>query len=189
MAGDSTQIRVAGTGTIWIAPYGTTLPDGSTAVLETLDAAFVDLGFTTEDGATVVDGISVEDVKAWQSLYPVRRLALEYTGTITFAALQWSKDIWETVLSGTVTETVANTVHKFTPLRDGVVAEKSMVLDFTDGVLNYRYVFPKVGLGADIEIPLVRTAVASIPTEWAVIGGDAAGPWFLLTDDENFSVD
>ena len=81
---------MAGTGTIHLAPYGTALPDGSTAVLESLDAAYVDLGYTTEDGATMVDGVSVEDVKAWQENYAVRRLVTEYTGTITFALMQWS---------------------------------------------------------------------------------------------------
>jgi hypothetical protein len=189
MAGDATQIRVAGTGTIHLAPYGTALPDGSTAVLESLDAAYVDLGYTTEDGATMVDGVSVEDVKAWQTPYPVRRLVTDYTGTITFALLQWSKDIWEQVMGGVVTEEVADTVHKFTPTRAGVVIEKSLVLDFVDGALNYRIVVPKVGLSGDVEIPLVRTAVANLPTEWGVIGGDAAGAWFMLTDDEHFSVD
>lgn len=189
MAGDSSQIVVAGTGTVWIAPYGTTLPTGATSVLETLDAAFVDLGFTTEDGVTLNDGVSVDEINAWQSSYPVRRLVSEYTGSVAFDLLQWSKDIFEQVLHGVVTETVVNTVHKFTPTRDGVVAEKSIIIDFADGAEDYRWVFPKVGLAADIEIPLVRTAAAAIPTEWGVVGGDAAGAWFMLTSDQNFSID
>lgn len=189
MAGDATQIVVAGTGVVSIAPYGTALPDGSTAVRESLDAAFVDLGFTTEDGVELTDGVSVNEVMAWQSSYPVRRLVSEYTGAVGFSLLQWSKDIFEQVLSGVVTEEVADTVHKFTPTRAGVVAEKSMVVDFDDGTEEYRWVFPKVGLASDIVIPLVRTDAAVIPTEWGVIGGDAAGAWFMLTSDENFSTD
>ena len=189
MPGTAGQLVVAGTGTIWLAPYGTTLPDGSTAVLETLDAAFVDLGYTTEDGATIVDGVTVEDQKAWQTPYPVRRLVTDYTGSVAFDLLQWSKDIWEQVVHGVVTEPVADVVHKFTPTRDGIAPEKSLILDFTDAPFEYRYVVPKVGLATDMEIPLTRTSVANLPTEWGVIGGDAAGPWFLLTDDPNFSVD
>ena len=108
MPGTAGQLVVAGTGTIWLAPYGTTLPDGSTAVLETLDAAFVDLGYTTEDGATIVDGVTVEDQKAWQTPYPVRRLVTDYTGSVAFDLLQWSKDIWEQVVHGVVTEPVAD---------------------------------------------------------------------------------
>lgn len=186
MAGDATQIVVAGTGTVSIAPYGTALPDGSTAVREALAATYVDLGFTTEDGVELTDGVSVTEVMAWQSSYPVRRLVSEYTGAIKFGLLQWSKDIFEQVLAGVVTETVADTVHKFTPTRGGVVVEKTIVVDFDDGTEEYRWVFPKVGLAADITIPLVRTAAAVVPTEWGVIGGDAAGAWYMLTSDTNF---
>jgi hypothetical protein len=189
MAGDATQLVVAGTGVINLAPYGTALPDDATAVFDTLDAAYVDLGYTTEDGATIIDGVSVEDVKAWQTPYPVRRLVTDYTGTVSFELLQWSKDIWEQVIHGVVTEPVADTVHRFTPTRDGVVAEKSLVLDFEDGAFDYRYVVPKCGLSGDVEIPISRTAVAKLPTEWGVIGGDAAGAWYLLTNDPNFSID
>jgi len=188
MAGDATQIVVAGTGTISVAPYGTALPDGAVSVLESLDAAFVDLGYTTEDGVALTDGVAVEEVMAWQSSYPVRRLVSAYTGAVKFGVLQWSKDIFEQVLAGVVTEVVADTVHKFTPTRDGVVAEKSIVVDFIDGVEEYRWVFPKVGLAADIEIPLVRTAASVIPTEWGVIGGDPLGAWYMLTGDTNFDV-
>lgn len=188
MAGDASQIVVAGTGVVSIAPYGTTLPDGTTAVRESLDAAFVDLGFTTEDGVTLADGVSVEDIAAWQSSYPVRRVVSEYTGSVSFDLLQWSADIFAQVLSGVVTEPVADTVRKFTPTRDGVVSEKSLVIDFDDGTNEYRWVVPKVGLAADIEIPLVRTAASAIPTEWGIVGGDAAGAWFMLTNDNAFDV-
>jgi hypothetical protein len=189
MAGDATQLVVAGTGTISIAPYGTALPGDSTAVFEALDAAYVDLGYTSEDGATITDGVAVEDVKAWQTPYPVRRLVTDYTGTVAFDLLQWSKDIWEQVIHGVVTEPLADIVHRFQPTRDGVVAEKSLILDFIDGTFGYRYVVPKCGLSGDVEIPISRTAVAMLPTEWGVIGGDAEGAWFLLTDDPNFSID
>lgn len=189
MALDGAQIVVAGTGAISVAPYGTALPDGSVSVRESLDSAFVDLGFTTEEGVSFSDGTSVTDLKAWQSLYPVRRLVAEYTGSIDFTLLQWNKDIWEQVVHGIVTEEVANVVHKFTPTRAGVVAEKSLIVDFDDGVEEYRLVVPRVGMASDIDIPLTSSDAANIPTSWGVIGGDSAGPWFLLTSDQSFSVD
>jgi len=188
MAGDASQIVVAGTGVVSIAPYGTTLPVFDTTLRETLDAAFVDVGFTTEDGVTVTDGVSVNEIMAWQSSYPVRRVVESYTGAVKFDLLQWSKDIFEQVLHGVVTEPVASTVHLFTPTRDGVVAEKSIVVDLDDGTTQYRWVFPRVGLAADIEIPLVRTAASVIPTEWGVIGGDALGAYLMATSSTEFDV-
>ena len=138
MPGNADQIVVAGTGTIFIAPYGTALPANppTTAVRETLDAAFIDFGYTNEDGVTLTDGVETNEVNAWQSQYPVRMLVAGYSGTIAFTLLQWSKDIFEQVLHGVVTEPVADTVHLFTPTRDGVVPEKSLVIDFDDGTVT-----------------------------------------------------
>jgi hypothetical protein len=188
MAGNANQIVVAGTGVVWIAPYTTALPP-ETAVFDTLDAAYVDMGFTTDDGVTLRDGITVEEINAWQSLYPVRRVVSTYTGAILFDLLQWSKDIFEQVLGGVTTEPVSDTVHKFVPTRDGVVLEKTIIVDFEDGTEDYRWVFPKVALGADIEIPIDKKVAATIPTEWGVLGGDAAGSWYMLTTDQNFTID
>lgn len=191
MPGDPDQIVVAGTGTLYLAPYGTALPANppTTAVRETLNAAFIDMGYTSEDGVALTDGVEVNDINAWQSQYPVRRVVAGYTGKVAFTLIQWSKDIWEQVFHGVVTEPVADTVHLFTPTRDGVVAEKSLVLDVDDGATQYRFVFPKVSLSGDLVVPLVDTEEAEIPTEWGVLGGDAQGPWWMATDNAEFTID
>ncbi len=187
MAGDPTQIVVAGTGTISIAPFGTALP-ADTTTHATLDAAFVDLGFTTDDGVTISDAMAVDDINAWQSLYPVRRVITGYSGTIGFDLLQWSKDIFEQVLHGVVTEPVTDVVHEFTPTRDGVLPEKTLVVDFIDGVELYRWIFEKVTLGNDIEIPIDKKTAGVIPTEWGVQDA-ATGPFLFRTTDDNFTID
>ena len=187
MAGDATQIVVAGTGTISIAPFGTAVP-ADTTVHSTLDAAFVDLGFTSDDGVTISDAVEVEDIAAWQSLYPVRRVITGYSGGVSFDLLQWSKDIFEQVIHGVVTEPTPNVVHEFTPTRDGVLPEKTLIVDFTDGAELYRWIFHKVTLGADIEIPIDKKSAGVIPTEWGV-QDDTAGPFVMRTSDQNFTID
>ncbi len=187
MAGDPTQIVVAGTGTISIAPFGTTLP-AITTTHATLDAAFVDLGFTTDDGVTISDAMAVDDINAWQSLYPVRRVITGYSGSVSFDLLQWSKDIFEQVLHGVVTEPTADVVHQFLPTRDGVLPEKSLIIDFIDGAELYRWIFEKVTLGADISIPIDKKTAGVIPTEWGVQDAPS-GPFDFRTTDVNFSID
>lgn len=49
-------------GAIFRAPKGTTLPTSAT---EALDAAFIDLGFVSEDGVTNANSRESEDIKAW----------------------------------------------------------------------------------------------------------------------------
>ncbi len=186
MPGDATQIVVAGTGTISIAPHGTAIP-ADTAVHSALDPAYVDLGFTTDDGVTIRDAVEVEDIPAWQSLYPVRRVITGYSGAVLFDLLQWSEDIFIQVLHGAVTEPVADTVHEFTPTRDGVLAEKTLIVDFTDGAELYRWIFHRVTLGAQIEIPIDKKSAGVIPTEWGV-QDDTLGPFVMRTSDQAFDI-
>lgn len=65
MANDPTKVsfgKPKSTGAVYVAPYGTTLP---TTAWQTLNAAFKNLGYVSEDG--LVNGIEtdVEDVNAW----------------------------------------------------------------------------------------------------------------------------
>ena len=54
--------KPAVTGGIWVAPLGSTLPtDASTA----LDAAFVCLGYASEDGVTNSNSPDTDTIKAW----------------------------------------------------------------------------------------------------------------------------
>lgn len=50
------------TGAIYYAPEGSTLPADATS---TLDNAFVNLGYVSEDGVTNSDSRESEDIKAW----------------------------------------------------------------------------------------------------------------------------
>ncbi len=186
MPGSADQIVVAGTGTISIAPQGTAIP-ADTAVHSTLDPAYVDLGFTSDDGVTIADGMEVEDINAWQSLYPVRRVITGYSGSVAFDLLQWSEDIFIQVLNGVVTEPVADTVHEFTPTRDGVLPEKTLIVDFTDGAELYRWIFHRVTMGADVEIPIDKKTAGVIPNEWGV-QDDVLGPFVMRTTDQNFDI-
>lgn len=184
MPQDATEIRVAGTGKVWVAPYGTALP-ASTTVFATPAAEYVDLGYTTEEGVTFSDATNAKDIMAWQSRYPVRRLVESYEGSASFELLQWNKAIFEQILHGVVSEPTAG-VFEFTPTRAGVVAEKTLLIDFEDGALDYRVIIPRAGLADPIEMQLVSMEAASLPTAWGVIGGDAAGPFIIRTNDANF---
>ena len=65
MANTATNVSVgkpAVDGAVFSAPIGTALPTSTSA---TLNAAFDDLGYVSEDGVTNSNGLSTEQIKAW----------------------------------------------------------------------------------------------------------------------------
>lgn len=81
----SGEVQVAGTGELYLAAVGSTLPTSPTAAL---DAAFTGYGYTTEDGITLGRSVTRDPVMAWQSVVPVRYLTTEQTFTVQTTLLQ-----------------------------------------------------------------------------------------------------
>lgn len=71
-------------GAIYVAPIGTTLPtDASTA----LPAAFVNLGYISEDGVTLTTAEETDTIKAWGK-DTVMVSQTDYTETVTYNLLE-----------------------------------------------------------------------------------------------------
>lgn len=179
---DTAELRVAGTGSIYIATYAagsTALP---TAYNSTLDAAFVELGFTTEDGVTFTDEPTIDRKGAWQSFYPVRILETARMAKVGFELEQWNTDALR-VATGGGTVTTAGSGAKFTPHAAGTISEWTVIVDVTDGTITDRYVLTKVITTSSFETQLTRTELATLPTELEAVGEDGVDPWFMFTSD------
>lgn len=186
MANDAGDLVVAGTGAVQLASYGTTLPV-DTAVRAALDPGFVHMGFTTVEGVTWNDSRTVEDVRAWQARYPIRKLVTEYGGSLSFTAMQWNKDNLEIVYDGTMSEPTANVVHKLVPNRTGVLPEYSGVIDWDDGVEQFRLIIAKMTIEGDVEVALNNSAATGLPTEWTILDDGVNDPWALLGTPQGWS--
>lgn len=184
---DQDEIRIGGPVTLYQAPVGTAAPTDSTTAL---NAAFVDLGYTTEDGTEFAREKTIQVVKANQSLFPLRRVVTDLDAMLNFTMIQWNKTNLELALDGTVTEpdpTGAPGEYKLTPPSPETVDERLMVLEWQDGTKNYRLVMP-VGMVQDaVNTNLVRTNNAELPITFGVNGSDGSDPWYLLTDDPSFA--
>src|SRR5690349_13591382 len=79
----TSQVRVAITGELYVAPTGTTLPSDTTTAL---NAAFKGLGYFSEDGVTENFERDTNDITAWQSATAVRTVVNSakavYEGTL-----------------------------------------------------------------------------------------------------------
>lgn len=92
MALDSSNVRVAVTGAVSVAPVGSTAPtDGDTA----LAAAFKDLGYVSEDGITETRDRTSTTTRAWQNADIVRETVTEANLTFSLTLIETNADTVE----------------------------------------------------------------------------------------------
>lgn len=182
-AKDTAETRVAGTGSIYIAAAADVAASALPSSFDsTLDSAFVELGYTDEDGVTFVDEPTIERRGAWQSFYPVRILETARMAKLSFLLEQWNTATLR-VGTGGGTVTTAGTGRKFTPHAAGTVTQWVMVVDITDGNIRDRYVIPNCISVNSFETQLTRTELAKIPAELEALGEDGVDPWYMFTND------
>lgn len=184
MALDAEDLVVAANGRVYVGPTTATLPTSEEA---SLDAAFVDLGYTTEDGVTVSPNMSTESVQPWQSFYSVREIVTERELTISFELLQFNAE--NAVLAfggGTVTETSSGK-FKMVPPSPEVVDKRTAVVDWQDGDKNYRLVIPVCMMSEGGEFNLSRTSPTTLAITLKALGVDSEDPFILYTDDVAFA--
>ncbi|MEU6376816.1 phage tail protein [Streptomyces sp. NPDC046909] len=141
MSNDADNVRVALNGSIYLAPVGTTGPADLTAAW---GAAWVDLGFLSDDGVSMEYSTDVEDINAWQSLSPVRRVLTSVDMTLGFTALELKSATVTAYFPGsTITEVTPGTVYRLDiPAAPGP-DERAIGLEWIDGDIKNRLVIPR----------------------------------------------
>ena len=116
-APNSGKVRIAGTGNIFKAPLGTTLPPDSTTAW---GAAFLNLGYMT-DGFQVAQALSTKEVPAWQSLESLRTIPISLIRKFTFDAVQTDKETLALAWGGATITSNPATLGTATIAATGVV--------------------------------------------------------------------
>lgn len=180
MAVDADNITVAGTGSVYLGPVGTT---GPTDIATALDAAFLDLGYTSEDGVTLTPGHDINEIRAWQSKYPVRRVVTGRSLDIEFTALEWTQAAVEAAFGGGSWAT-ATGVHTYTPPdSDDALYERALVVEWADGTKVTRLHVPKVMVSDVGDITFVGEDAAGFPLTLSTMATDGTAPFTLITND------
>ena len=182
---DSADLVVAATGRVYTAPVGTAAPADESVALA---AAWIDLGYTTEDGVTLTPEWETEEVRAWQARQPIRRIRVSETAGVSFTMMQWNINTVPFGFGGgTITVPTAGK-YKFTPSSTGATDERALIVQWQDGTKDYRLVIPKGEVGSLGDVSLNRQGTANLEVQFGVVGTDGSDPWYLLTDDPNFAV-
>ena len=147
VVGNADQVRI-GPGKLWVAPFGTPTP---VALAGTLDAAFRELGFTTE-GSVVNYSQTSDGVEVAERLRPIKSIitAVEMSFEVTLAQLNPDNLALATNAGASaIQETVDEVV--FTWPKSGGTSRVSIVWQADDNL--ERLVLTKCFAGGDIAIP------------------------------------
>lgn len=192
MPADANEVVVGADGKVWVAPAGTALPTNTATAL---NAAFKDVGYVSEDGVTFTDSKEIEDVGAWQSFYPIRKLITGKNFAVEFIMRQWNEDTVKVAFGGgTISRTAGITTYR-PPKPSDALDVRAVVIEWFDGAATYRLVIPRAIIDGEVNPNVVRTAAADLPVSFAASpSGSPDGvtlalePWYLLTNATQFSI-
>ena len=176
MAISADEVRVAGTGRVYTAPKGTALP---TTVDSALPADWTDLGYVTTDGVSFTFSRETEDLAAWQG-DKIRVLSLSEPKMVEFTLMQTDAAVLETAFGGGTVVT-ADGVTTYTPPLRGENVERSMVIEFLDDDITYRYAFGRVQQEGDVNFVLTREGAVEYPVTFGVL--EATPAYTIITND------
>jgi hypothetical protein len=184
MAGNNvTEVVVGATGKIYVGPTSATAPTNINSPLVT---PWVELGFVSEDGAKLTDAKTIENIGAWQSFYPIRRILTAREFMVDFAMRQWNQDNVPFAFGG---GSVVNNSGgwKFTPPDPSTIDERSLTLTWADGIKRYMLYVPRGIATANTEAQLQRTSPADLAISFSALSDGVTSAYTLFTDDPAFT--
>ena len=178
---DSSKIKIAGSGAVWYAPAGTTLPTDSTTALA---SGFVNVGYL-DDGFTLEQNLKTKEVLGWQNLDILRLIPTQLSRAVKFQAIETNKTSVQLAWGGATVTVGSGSVYSLTLPASQTTAEFIIVLDWNDGTVSQRIVIkratfkslPSVKFGRQDNIAYDMEIAALVPTDGtpaiAVYGSDA----------------
>lgn len=157
MALDGTQIRIAQTGSIYVAPVGTTAPTNATTAL---NAAFKQLGYATEDGVTITPNVDLNPIMSWQSAAPTAYGLNEASFEFSFVLQQTNRDVTGQYFFGSSWTMGASGVASMSITSNPTISQLTVafVVEYTDSAGSaVRYYVPRAICTDRQEIQLTRS--------------------------------
>ncbi|MFB7324102.1 phage tail protein [Streptomyces sp. NPDC056190] len=193
MAGtNSSEIRIAGVGRLYVAKADTAVPTAFSADSSTDWADWKNLGFTSGDGVTFSKKDKLEPVDVWQAVSPVHFVYSDRDLTLKFSLMQFNEDTLPFFMGGGTVDAVTGStgVYKY-DIADRPFADvRALGLEFTDvkasdgTAVTYRFGIPRGQVTAADDIKLARKSAAQLGitfTAMAAADGSALAS-FVMKD-------
>jgi hypothetical protein len=184
---DAAEVVVAAQGHLWVSDLrdNPTFP-ATTSPTSTLSSDWLDVGYITEDGPTFTVTPTVEDINAWQSATPIRRLVTSRVQSVAASLQQWNQNTFGLAFGGGTWSQPAANVFRYEPPADqDPLAEYGVILDLEDGDRHGRFVLFRANITDTVETTLTRTGAAVLPvTVNTLTPDDQDYSWEFVSDDE-----
>ncbi len=178
MTQDATELVVAAGGGVYVADAATTEPD-----LDDTLTAWAELGFITTDGVRPSSAKDTEDIEAWQSFYPLRKLVTGIDLDIAFDLMQWNADTVPFAFGGGAITDEGN-FFRFEPSDPGELDERALVVRWQDGDTNGQMYVPRGVITGNSEFTLSKDANANLPITFSATPASNTETWTLQSDSD-----
>jgi hypothetical protein len=159
VANDADNVRVALNGSVYIAPKGTTAPADLTTAWP---AGWVDLGYLSDDGVEMSYSTESEDINAWQSLSPVRKVLTGVDMTLGFTAIELKTQTMTLYFPSATMTDVSGTVHKLSIPAAPSPDERAIGLEWVDGDITNRLIIARGEVTDRESITLARSGAVGL---------------------------
>lgn len=171
------------TGPILSAPRGTALP---AAISDTLDPAFVDSGYVSEDGLTLTPERSTEAVRDWSGSV-VRELLTEFAARLAWAHLETNEQSLKNYMGDdnvTVTAATSTEGKRITALlRSSEMPRKSWSFKMKDGDSRVLIVVPDGQVSETGEVSFVKSSAVTWPVTLTTYPDSTGVNVYIYLDD------
>lgn len=185
MAQTAEQIKVAAKGALFLARFDDE-PKFPTDLTTPIDAAFNEVGYLDDNGATCTKSEATENIMVWQKKTPARIIATERNFTVAGSLSQWNRDNVAVAMGGGEWTEPKPGVYRFDPPADyDALTDWVAVLETVDGDRIDRWIIEKCNITGDVETQAVANAAQLLPITLSALTPDGKDrPWFYLSNDE-----
>src|ERR1700754_4314763 len=146
MAPNASEIVVAANGTIFVANIGTGVTYPTTVRGTLVGTVFLEMGYVTDDGVTFTATPNVEDIMAWQSATPVRRVVTSRELTVAANLLEWDWDTFPVAFGGGTWSNDGTTYTFNPPADEDPLTDFAVIIDAEDGTKKQRWIIERANI-------------------------------------------
>lgn len=178
MAEDSSLVRLAPSGHVYVAAVGSTAP---VDVTSNWGAAWSELGYLDENGVAITPSLATADIKAWQSLLPIKTILTGVACTVKFNMEQLTSKITSEYFFGqSWTTSLPSNLATMNLSSNPTIPYRALGIEWTDDRNGVNRIIFGNGLITDRDVmTLNRTNATAFGVTYTVLDNSGSMGTFL----------